>query len=242
MARTANYYRDRWQVQFLIQGSLLTYAFEAFRTRYRSGVPVEEFPAILAGPALEVALARAKAIYTGYTEEDWFFLTQQMRRKLINDVTWIRQNWEGRIVNVELLQDLSVQLRGRDGRTISMRVPARFVICGISGASKWRHVYTGDLLAEEWLLPPRNDDATDSRYLAFRWWGEQTRTIVKDPRTAQIENPVSIRVKNEQQELASIQGIIARAEEGMYPARPGDQCRYCPVKSLCLGQQTGGLP
>ena len=100
MTRTANYYRDPWQVQFLIQGTLLTYALEAFRTQYPSGVPAEEFPGIMAGPALEAALAQAKAIYTGFASEDWFFLDQQTRRRLADSLDWMRQSWSGRTVRV----------------------------------------------------------------------------------------------------------------------------------------------
>jgi hypothetical protein len=232
MTRTADYYRDSWQVQFLIQGALLTYTLTAFRIQHPSGVPAEEFPDIMTGSAFKAALTRARAIYTGYTKEDWFFLAQQTRRRLASLTRFI-QSWTGQTVRVEIRQDASVSLRGDNDRTINMQAVARFVIRG-----QGRYVYTGDLLAEEWLLPSRNDDTTNSRYLAIQWWRKLTENFVKNPHSVHIGS--SIQVNNGQQELASIEEIIAQVEKGMYQAHPGDQCRYCPVKSLCLGWQTGG--
>lgn len=249
MTHTANYYRDSWQTQFLIQGALLTYTLAAFQTQYPSGVPVEEFPDVLTGLAFDTALAQAKAIYTGYTAEDWFFFAQQTRRRLADNATWIRENWTGRTVRVEIRQDASVTLRSDNGRTITMQAAARFVIVGfddINGGEPWRQVYPGDLLAEEWLLPSKKDDSTDnSRYQAIQWWREHITKIVKNKYNTYIGPPASSQVNNEvnnvQQKSTSIKEIIAQVERGTYQARPGDQCRYCPVKSLCLGWQTGGL-
>lgn len=241
MTRTANYYRDAWQVQFLIQSVLLTYALTEFRIQHPSGVPAEEFPDIMVGLALDAALARARAIYTGYTADDWFFLVQQTRRRLADSLTWIRQSWTGRTAQVESRQNALAPLQGDNGRTINLLAPARFVIYGLNERSQWRYVYTGYLLAEEWLLPSKNDGTADIRYQAVRWWGELIKNIVKDAHSIHIAAPVSIQVNNMQQELASVEEIIAQVEKGLYQARPGEQCRYCPVKSLCLGWQTGGL-
>jgi hypothetical protein len=130
-----------------------------------------------------------------------------------------------------------------------MQAAARFVIVGfddINGGEPWRQVYPGDLLAEEWLLPSKKDDSTDnSRYQAIQWWREHITKIVKNKYNTYIGPPASSQVNNEvnnvQQKSTSIKEIIAQVERGTYQARPGDQCRYCPVKSLCLGWQTGGL-
>lgn len=233
MTLTADYYRDSWQIQFLIQGALLAYALTAFRIQYSSGVPAEEFPDVMAGTAFNAALARVRTIYTGYAEEDWFFLEQQTRRSLASLTRYV-QRWTGQTVRVETRQDASVRLRSDNGRAINIHAAARFVIRG-----RGPYVYTGDLLADEWLLPSRNDGTTNNRYLAIRWWDELTRNLVKNPGSIRIGD--SIRVNNGQQELASIEEIISQVEKGTYQARPGEQCRYCPVKSLCLGWQTGGL-
>jgi hypothetical protein len=152
----------------------------------------------------------------------------------------MKERWAGLTVRVEIRQDVSVPLWDDNGRTITMRAAVRFVIsAGISGCPPRRYVYTTDLLTEEWLLPSRNDGTTSSRYLAIQWWRELTQNLVKNPRNVCIGSP--IRVNNVEQELASIEEIIAQVENGTYQARPGDHCHYCPVKSLCLGWQTGGV-
>ncbi|GHO61329.1 hypothetical protein KSC_002210 [Ktedonobacter sp. SOSP1-52] len=238
MTRTGNYYRDPWQVRFLVQSALLTHALTAFQTQYPSGVQIEKFPDIMSKLALEAALAQAKATYTGYTDADWFFLAQQTQSRLVNAPAWIKQHWPAElIVRVESRQDAFVSLRGSNGRTINLRAATRFVIRG----GDRRYVYTEDLLAEEWLLPSRNNDPTDSRYQAVRWWGNLIRNVVKSPHSVHIGNPMSIKLNNTQYELASIEEVIAQVEKGIYQAHPGDHCHYCPVKSLCIGWQTGGL-
>jgi hypothetical protein len=239
ITHTANYYRDSWQVLFLIQGILLTYALEDFQSRHPTGVAVEELPNILAGSALSSAVERAKEIYTGYTKEDWFFLAQQTRRKILDDFAWMKESWAERTVHVARRQDTSLPLHGANNRTINIHAATRFIIYGILGNSTWRYVYTGDLLAEEWLLPARKDETEHSRYLAIQWWRELTQNFVKKPHDVKIGN--SIQVKTVQQKLASLEEMITHVEQGMYQARPGEQCRYCPVQSLCLGRQTGGL-
>ncbi len=239
MTHTASYYSDPWQVQFLIQGALLTYVLADFRRKHPSGVSAEEFPDIMKGSALDAALARAKEIYTGYSKEDWFFLAQQTRRKLAKSLDWIRQGWAGLKVHVDPGQVASVPLRDDNGRPITMRAAVRFVICGTGECPTRRYFYTDDLLAEEWLLPSRNNGTTDSRYLAIRWWGELIKNLMKHARRVQIGD--AIQVNHVQQELLSIEEAIIQVEKGTYQARPGDQCCYCPVKSLCLGWQTGGV-
>lgn len=72
LTRTASYYRDPWQTQFLIQGALITDALDIFRVEYHpdtSSVSAEEF---LTENAFNRALAHAQKMYLGYAVEEWF--------------------------------------------------------------------------------------------------------------------------------------------------------------------------
>jgi hypothetical protein len=204
---------------------LLQATLQEFGLLYPTGVPAAEFGTALTDAALDAGVERTQRLLTGYNEADLYFARQHTATRLVSLGQWVADNWQGRTIKID--GGPTAPIRAETGRPITLRAHANFVIKGVDekGATATL-VFTGDLLVDDWLLPATRVDEP-VRHQTIQQWNNLTSRIIRS-------KPVDTRAE------PLLASTMPQLVEGRHEARPGAHCKYCPVKGLCLGWQTGG--
>ena len=147
--KTARYYRDPWQMKFLILGVLEFLAlYECVKTPPKA-VPDEDFAASLSNDALQSAIKLAKERFPGRPAADWFFLEREARRDLSSLGNFIKKSWSGKLVDVQAQGEVRTRLKRMVGPSIDLSEAVGFMIRRIDRQAPATFVPTSGLIREE---------------------------------------------------------------------------------------------
>ena len=207
---SAQYYRNAWQSDLLVQGVLFSMATQRAEVLWPAGFPddVEEVKLSLRQEVEQLGRAQ----FPGIHPSRWPFLTRQVVDNLLNSVKSYQASMHAlptaRFRRHSQVKGQAVRLRGGYYGAISS-----------SGKPTWSLNY--DSLAQTWLLPPKRDD---TRRNAFDWWQNQMKNL-----TFKSKSVVDAELQGQEHELLNTNAA----------PRPGPHCTYCPVAGLCLAQHSG---
>lgn len=234
--QVAGVYREEFQVHAVAQAAIVTAALADLR---RSGLEI-------AGTALLEDLLAAverqervvRGAFRGIRPLAWRTIKGWARRDLEHLVEGLNVGDFG--VRIVAAGEAGYEVVDGDRVTYVDASPRSAAMVG-----RIQKAITRDRQREEWLIwkaegldgDPfvefRGLQLFDSRYRAVRWWSDAVRYAYAhahpygDPPQSFADGYAAKR-----EEVAL---LVHQLEQGRYPRRPGDHCRYCPVERECLG-------
>ncbi|UBV45529.1 exodeoxyribonuclease V subunit gamma (plasmid) [Deinococcus taeanensis] len=206
---SAQYYRNAWQSDLLVQGVLFSMATRRAEALWPGGLP-DDLDGVKLRLGQEVE-QQGQAQFPGIHPSRWPFLTRQVVDNLLNSVKSYQESVSA-LPRVRFRRHSQVK-----GQTIRLR-GGYYGTIGSPENPAWS--LNSDSLAQTWLLPSKRED---TRRSAFDWWQNQMQNL-----TFKSRSVVDAQLQEQERELLNTNAA----------PRPGPHCTYCPVAGLCLAQHS----